>query len=960
MKRARRLIAVIVAMFMLLMTFWGTGIGVKAESFSKLSKREIKKNIKISSVSWSSGSGKQAKFKVKVNVSKDAVGAVKPGEVYTVPMKVKGDKKVTFDNSTGIATPQEGHTFEIKEETDGSVTWTYEGVIYWHKSFEASGTALEAIESSHSVIKDTGAVVYQKSGNNEAVANTLNAILNDVIAAHDEVKKCDDGLSTVSAVLDKLNSAKTNFTTAVTAISAMASTYGLTQEDLNALNTAGGTIDTAIAAVNAYGATFPEDTDFVDVGFSVFNDGDYDDEVMIGSYTVAKGETVEYNPSQDDIDNCDHIDKDRYVESMDGNPLLPYALYCDYCDEELGMGTYYSSEKGEQFTFSNGYDDEHVFTFYEGDTVGVCFDVNHDYFTSTPYRKVVLDGEVIDEYMISEDDSTIILDQELVNSLETGEHMLKFHLNNPESDFEEFGWAIFELKEKPKYTITNDDFMNAYDNPGKTYNGVTFSGNFNLEPGDYTLGSNIGFDPEDQNAPDGVISIYFGSGSSTLDLDEYVVDFDIRCFNFFDVPPTLTITGEGAVIGEVWADDDGIIIIEGGNFGSTLCAQYDGKLIINDAVVSNVSGPALSVLEKGNLEVHGGKFVSDAAVAIVVQNEYDDDSVKPGTVFIEDGYFKGLLTGMFIDDAEAVNISGGEFEGGLAGLCSNYPVPLNLQGGKFTSFAGDSPNAQGMESAILLEYEKEEDYEDSFATILGDDYTFSPKAKTVFKVQEYEGGKAFLGVLDQKVVEVVSAEEEFWPFSDYDENAKLAEDILYAYKNGIVSGSGKPDDNGRVLLKGDKDVIRSQFAIMIYSMEGRPSIDDIPADQYNYSDVSTNAAEYAAVKWASAHGIISGYSNGKFKPTSPITRAQIAMMLKRYADYKQFSGKYAPNTITLDTFTDYDQIQENSKDGILWAVNNEIISGIGTITLKMKPNSSARRDQCVAFCARFHRKFMNE
>ena len=143
-------------------------------------------------------------------------------------------------------------------------------------------------------------------------------------------------------------------------------------------------------------------------------------------------------------------------------------------------------------------------------------------------------------------------------------------------------------------------------------------------------------------------------------------------------------------------------------------------------------------------------------------------------------------------------------------------------------------------------------------------------------------------------------------------------------------------------------------------MEGRPSIDDIPADQYNYSDVSTNAAEYAAVKWASAHGIISGYSNGKFKPTSPITRAQIAMMLKRYADYKQFSGKYAPNTITLDTFTDYDQIQENSKDGILWAVNNEIISGIGTTTLKMKPNSSARRDQCVAFCARFHRKFMNE
>ena len=227
---------------------------------------------------------------------------------------------------------------------------------------------------------------------------------------------------------------------------------------------------------------------------------------------------------------------------------------------------------------------------------------------------------------------------------------------------------------------------------------------------------------------------------------------------------------------------------------------------------------------------------------------------------------------------------------------------------------------------------------------------------TVYARRAYSG---FMFASDESEATIVRTKEvgdEVWPFKDVDPNSAIAKEVLYAYKHGISSGFGKPDENGQVNFKPEKAVTRAQFAIMIYGMAGKPGIDDVDTSKYQYSDVPTSAGCYEAVVWASSRGIISGYSNGKFKPDSNITRSQIAMMLKRFADYMDLEYLYETGGQDLKTFADYGDVKKESAESLQWAIDNGILSGI--TKTKLKPNGNARRDQCAAFCARFYKAFI--
>ncbi|MCR5292783.1 MAG: leucine-rich repeat protein [Eubacterium sp.] len=200
------------------------------------------------------------------------------------------------------------------------------------------------------------------------------------------------------------------------------------------------------------------------------------------------------------------------------------------------------------------------------------------------------------------------------------------------------------------------------------------------------------------------------------------------------------------------------------------------------------------------------------------------------------------------------------------------------------------------------------------------------------------------------------SEEPVWPFKDLSKDSPIAEEVRYAYEHGIANGFGAADENGQVNFKPERKVTRAQFAIMVYGMAGKPSIKGINTDKYTYSDVPSTAGCYSAVVWASSHGIISGYPNGKFKPESNISRSQIAMMLKRFADYKDFGYMYETGGQDIKSFADYGEVKANAESDLQWALDNGIISGI--TSTKLKPNGDARRDQCAAFCARFYKAFI--
>ena len=108
-----------------------------------------------------------------------------------------------------------------------------------------------------------------------------------------------------------------------------------------------------------------------------------------------------------------------------------------------------------------------------------------------------------------------------------------------------------------------------------------------------------------------------------------------------------------------------------------------------------------------------------------------------------------------------------------------------------------------------------------------------------------------------------------------------------------------------------------------------------------FSDVSTSAYYYEAVKWAQEKGITGGIGNGLFGPNQPCTRAQIVTFLWRAAG--------SPEPKAMSSFADVSMDAYYAK-AVAWAVENGITTGTGDG--KFSPDATCTRAQSVTFLFR--------
>ena len=109
-----------------------------------------------------------------------------------------------------------------------------------------------------------------------------------------------------------------------------------------------------------------------------------------------------------------------------------------------------------------------------------------------------------------------------------------------------------------------------------------------------------------------------------------------------------------------------------------------------------------------------------------------------------------------------------------------------------------------------------------------------------------------------------------------------------------------------------------------------------------FSDVSTSAYYYEAVKWAQEKGITGGISNGLFGPNQPCTRAQIVTFLWRAAGSPVVN--YAMNMSDVPEGSYY-------AEAVRWALSEGITTG--TTENTFSPDSECTRAQAVAFLFRY-------
>jgi len=168
------------------------------------------------------------------------------------------------------------------------------------------------------------------------------------------------------------------------------------------------------------------------------------------------------------------------------------------------------------------------------------------------------------------------------------------------------------------------------------------------------------------------------------------------------------------------------------------------------------------------------------------------------------------------------------------------------------------------------------------------------------------------------------------------ENHWAKESIDYVVKLGIMNGMKETE------FAPDEKLTRGMLVTMLYRLSG-----DKNSGTCEFNDVSPDAWYKDAAVWASENGITDGYGDGKFAPDDYVTREQLAVFLKRYADSKRL------NFDKTDTkeFEDAGGISSWAEEAILWAQASGVLSGRENNTFD--PSNSATRAEIATVFMRF-------
>ena len=175
------------------------------------------------------------------------------------------------------------------------------------------------------------------------------------------------------------------------------------------------------------------------------------------------------------------------------------------------------------------------------------------------------------------------------------------------------------------------------------------------------------------------------------------------------------------------------------------------------------------------------------------------------------------------------------------------------------------------------------------------------------------------------------------PFTDM--NGHWAYDaVSYAYKNSLMNGVNASR------FAPDSTLNRAMMVTMLYRMTGSPAV----SGNSVFSDVPSGKWYSDAVQWASVNGVVNGVGKDRFAPDTQITREQMASMMMRYAQFKQYStGKSAD----LSAFNDAGSISSWALESMKWANAAGLINGRTASTIA--PQDTATRAEAATILMRF-------
>lgn len=172
-----------------------------------------------------------------------------------------------------------------------------------------------------------------------------------------------------------------------------------------------------------------------------------------------------------------------------------------------------------------------------------------------------------------------------------------------------------------------------------------------------------------------------------------------------------------------------------------------------------------------------------------------------------------------------------------------------------------------------------------------------------------DGGSGGGGGYSLRYGNTLKEEEE--PFIDVDEDDWFYEDVVYVYKNGLMSGTS---DNE---FSPYHSLTRGMAAAILYRLAGSPQVeyDDV------FDDLEDGQWYTDGMIWAVNEGIIAGYGDGTCGPEKLVTIEQLASILYRYAGSPATDAERLSKKAILGEISDY------AVPAMEWAAENGMLYG---------------------------------
>ena len=182
------------------------------------------------------------------------------------------------------------------------------------------------------------------------------------------------------------------------------------------------------------------------------------------------------------------------------------------------------------------------------------------------------------------------------------------------------------------------------------------------------------------------------------------------------------------------------------------------------------------------------------------------------------------------------------------------------------------------------------------------------------------------------------------PFTDVKKTDWFYPAVMYVYQQGLMNGTTTTS------FAPNQAVTRAQPPTILYRLEGSPDVTELNP----FADVRAGQWYTDGVIWAAGAGLVDGYDGYKvpiFGPADSVTREQLATILYRYAQYKEWDVSQRDD---LMSYTDSGDISAWAREAVQWACGSGIIHGNGG---KLNPKAGATRAELAGMLQRMLEKY---